>query len=1278
MKSISRPRQQAGFALIITILLMAFLVLLMVSMASLTRVETQIAINSQTTEKARQNALFALNIALGHLQKAAGPDQRITARADILDTGSTTLRNTGGGTAVNQPLWTGVWKTHNENNPTWNLDVDSSGATGSFLRDWSTKSSGASTVRAQNTNMDWLVSGATNPTTNTTINPLSWAATATNSVVLSKTKLTPTATTTLDTAAPLVDIKGTPAGFTNEPTVGKYAYWISDEGVKAKVNIKDSTLGQSSSSIGLNALHFSAPQATAGHKILPSTLSEDFRGFDNVTKVLTPAQLSFVPSTPPSATLYNVSTYLPDITTYSYGVLADVKNGGLKKDLTAALEDSGATAGKNYAKLNSTGYDNVYDLTTEAIPQLNSATSSPGNKTLNNGLKWNSLHTFYNSYKSNLPNIVSGNQSTAGTTGPAGVGNPEASRPYTVDIRADSWRGGAALGSAIVQGTLDPVPVAFQWDIAMGAIPDATGTNYTLQLYYYPQITLYNPCAVRLSASNFRYGCFIQPWGTTAGVVLSDIYAQIAVTTGTAPATTTTTYYAVINQGASNNTGSGSYVGLQTALETSFSMEPGEVRVYGLDKQVAILAAPGLSKANSITTACDYTGGLVSNADVSPTWAVTTPLLVIGSLGETMQEDNYIAGPTIASGSKVTIKLTNRPLSVNASSADASNVMTALGTTILSLPNATAWPNAVSNEAGTKYAVLYTKTGSIITSDGIAVAAGGFGNMNSPALPTATSIDTLTSPQSISLWHVRNKGLVNNGDTTFRNAGTQFTALGMNVPLFHGNSGGVNALKPMNTWAKYTTERHSSTNAIPYANYPPNNYPQTYIVNGRPTANWGLQSAGVQSVDPSGPTRVVLADIPLQPLTSLGQFMHMQPAYFATYGGFSLEPFGSMFTGGSVIPPDINPATTYKQYKVLGCADDSFLINQKLFDGYFLSTVPPASLSNSQVYPQKWLGFYTKNTGATLVDASDTFLNSRIVINSAKASPIQMSDLRDMDKAADNLLLNGAFNVNSTSVAAWKALLYSLSGNDLKLWDATARAESNFTGLNCPIPRFWSATSNSVPNSAWCAVRDLTDLQVTELATKIVTQVKLRGPFLSMGDFLNRRLGPDDKLTRVGALQAAIDTTSPDINATAKAAGQPVTNLQQFITALPSGNDAWQMANAVDGAGTTWNTALGIPGYLMQQDLVQAFSPVMAARSDTFVIRTYGETINPATGTTTSKAYCEAVVQRLPDFVDQTDSATATLGNATPLTSLSAGSINSTFGRRFKVVQFRWLTENDL
>src|SRR6218665_2574780 len=76
----ANPRKR-GFALLITITLLAFLVLLLVSLASLTRVETRIADNSRQLSQARQNATFALNVALGQLQIFTGPDQRITTPA---------------------------------------------------------------------------------------------------------------------------------------------------------------------------------------------------------------------------------------------------------------------------------------------------------------------------------------------------------------------------------------------------------------------------------------------------------------------------------------------------------------------------------------------------------------------------------------------------------------------------------------------------------------------------------------------------------------------------------------------------------------------------------------------------------------------------------------------------------------------------------------------------------------------------------------------------------------------------------------------------------------------------------------------------------------------------------------------------------------------------------------------------------------------------------------------------------------------------------------------
>ena len=115
-----------------------------------------------------------------------------------------------------------------------------------------------------------------------------------------------------------------------------------------------------------------------------------------------------------------------------------------------------------------------------------------------------------------------------------------------------------------------------------------------------------------------------------------------------------------------------------------------------------------------------------------------------------------------------------------------------------------------------------------------------------------------------------------------------------------------------------------------------------------------------------------------------------------------------------------------------------------------------------------------------------------------------------------------------------------------------------------------------------------------------------------------------------------------------------------------------------------------MPGDLMQQDLVQAFAPVMTARSDTFVIRCYGETNSPRAldgngyPKPLARAWGEAVVQRLPEYIDQTDAkltsvnspALQALGDATPVASV--GSINTSLGRRFKVVSFRWLNESDL
>ena len=391
--------------------------------------------------------------------------------------------------------------------------------------------------------------------------------------------------------------------------------------------------------------------------------------------------------------------------------------------------------------------------------------------------------------------------------------------------------------------------------------------------------------------------------------------------------------------------------------------------------------------------------------------------------------------------------------------------------------------------------------------------------------------------------------------------------------------------------------------------------------------------------------------------------------------------YGSMFVGGSLPVAEVPTDKTASDYvpgwpnRSTLLLDHSYLANQALFDSYFFSTVPPTGTAPSgTVWPKQWLDFNNANPGVDLKDASIPLLNNRITPLHTNGQAPAMADLRDMDKAASNLVLNGAFNVNSTSVDAWRALLSSLSGKNLSLWDATTETSKTFTSseLLNPISRFWSSNGGGAVNTLWSGVRALTDPQIQALATEIVLQVKRRGPFLSMADFLNRRLGANTlEFSRAGCLQAAIDRTN--INDSVKNAGVSHTITAASIT--PAGTNVTIkpppiLGNLVDATGTAWNTTIGAPGYLMQQDVVQAFSPVLTARSDTFMIRTYGEVANPATSQAVSKAWLEAVVQRLPEFVVPSDPA------ETPLTSINSD--NQKLGRRFKVISMRWLSPNEI
>src|SRR5690606_36746574 len=62
--------------------------------------------------------------------------------------------------------------------------------------------------------------------------------------------------------------------------------------------------------------------------------------------------------------------------------------------------------------------------------------------------------------------------------------------------------------------------------------------------------------------------------------------------------------------------------------------------------------------------------------------------------------------------------------------------------------------------------------------------------------------------------------------------------------------------------------------------------------------------------------------------------------------------------------------------------------------------------------------------------------------------------------------------------------------------------------------------------------------------------------------------------------------------------------------------------------------AKATPGSVTQADVVAQLAPVLVSRSDTFRVRAYGDTVNPATNAVVGRAWCEPVVRRVPDLTD--------------------------------------------
>jgi hypothetical protein len=107
------------------------------------------------------------------------------------------------------------------------------------------------------------------------------------------------------------------------------------------------------------------------------------------------------------------------------------------------------------------------------------------------------------------------------------------------------------------------------------------------------------------------------------------------------------------------------------------------------------------------------------------------------------------------------------------------------------------------------------------------------------------------------------------------------------------------------------------------------------------------------------------------------------------------------------------------------------------------------------------------------------------------------------------------------------------------------------------------------------------------------------------------------------------------------------------------------------------HSTFGLPGWPRQADLLDRLSPVISVRDDTFVVRAMGA--SQLVNGSAAKAWCEAVYQRIPDYVDTRIPAhEAPLGDANLAPLANKYLPNVVLGRRFRMVSFRWLNPAEL
>lgn len=296
----AKARSHRGFALVVTLSLMILLTVIAVGLLTLSSISLRASSQGQAMAVAQANARLALMLAIGDLQKSAGPDQRITAAADILPAVEPAT--------LGRAQWAGVWDTRTFNPAQPDTKV--------FVR--------------------WLVS-------DTPSAPADATAGADDVLVFTGTN-----------DASSVWVPKIKVGANSNDS---YAYWVADEGLKADLGWSEGefTTAERQQAARLTAApgpdhgNFAGP--FSGKPNYPITKTADNPWIDNLDKALSAADMPLVMSDTSNQSTWLKST-AHGLTHGSRGILCDVKKGGLRRDLSLAFEMDGTAEAENASQFN--------------------------------------------------------------------------------------------------------------------------------------------------------------------------------------------------------------------------------------------------------------------------------------------------------------------------------------------------------------------------------------------------------------------------------------------------------------------------------------------------------------------------------------------------------------------------------------------------------------------------------------------------------------------------------------------------------------------------------------------------------------------------------------------------------------------------------------------------------------------------------------------------------------------------------------------------------------